>query len=39
MVGSTLYTLPSECEVCFVVQGAIEVQVEDQHFTLRAAMP
>ncbi len=34
--GSTLYTLPSECEVCFVLQGAIEVQVEDQPFTLQA---
>lgn len=32
--GPTLYTLPSECEVCFVLQGAIEVQVEDEHFTL-----
>jgi len=32
--GSVLYTLPSECEVCFVVQGAIEVEVEDQTFTL-----
>jgi transcriptional regulator with XRE-family HTH domain len=34
--GSTLYTLPSECEVCFVVQGAIEVQVEDERFVLTA---
>jgi transcriptional regulator with XRE-family HTH domain len=34
--GSTLYTLPSECEVCFVVQGSVEVQVEDQQFTLAA---
>jgi transcriptional regulator with XRE-family HTH domain len=34
--GSTLYTLPSECEVCFVLQGAAEVQVEDQTFTLEA---
>ena len=33
--GSTLYTLPSECEVCFVLQGTIEVQVEDQTFTLQ----
>ena len=32
--GSTLYTLPSECEVCFVLLGTIEVQVEDQTFTL-----
>jgi len=34
--GSTLYTLPSECEVCFVVQGAIEVQIEDERFVLTA---
>ena len=32
--GSVLYTLPSECEVCFVLQGTIEVQVEEQTFTL-----
>jgi transcriptional regulator with XRE-family HTH domain len=32
--GEVLYTLPSECEVCYVVQGTIEVQVEDQTFTL-----
>ena len=32
--GSTLYTRPSECEVCFVLLGTIEVQVEDQTFTL-----
>lgn len=34
--GSTLYTLPSECEVCYVLQGEIEVQVEDQTFSLSA---
>lgn len=34
--GSALYTLPSDCEVCFVVQGAIEVRVEDQRFVLTA---
>jgi len=34
--GATLYTLPSECEVCFVLQGAAEVQAEDQQFTLEA---
>lgn len=33
--GNVLYTLPSECEVCFVLQGEIEVQVEDQMFTLQ----
>jgi glyoxylate utilization-related uncharacterized protein len=32
--GSVLYTLPSECEVCFVLQGEIELQVEDETFTL-----
>jgi transcriptional regulator with XRE-family HTH domain len=32
--GSVLYTLPSECEVCFVLQGTVEVQVEDQTFGL-----
>jgi transcriptional regulator with XRE-family HTH domain len=32
--GTALYTLPSECEVCFVLQGVIEVQVEDQLVTL-----
>lgn len=45
--GATLYTLPSEFVVCFVLQGAAEVQVEEQQFTLeagdaltfRAAMP
>jgi transcriptional regulator with XRE-family HTH domain len=34
--GSALYTLPSECEVCFVLHGTIEVQVEDQTFELDA---
>src|SRR5581483_2368438 len=34
--GATLYTLPSECEVCFVLHGSVEIQVEDQHFTLQA---
>lgn len=32
--GPVLYTLPSQCEVCFVLQGEIEVQVEDQTFVL-----
>lgn len=32
--GDVLYTLPSECEVCFVLDGTIEVQVEDDTFTL-----
>jgi transcriptional regulator with XRE-family HTH domain len=34
--GSVLYTLPSECEVCYVLQGSVEVQVEDQAFDLEA---
>lgn len=34
--GEKLYTLPSDCEVCFVLQGAIEVRVADQTFTLEA---
>jgi transcriptional regulator with XRE-family HTH domain len=33
---SVLYTLPSECEVCFVLDGAIELQVEDETFVLEA---
>ena len=32
--GSALYTLPSECEVCFVLSGSIEVQVQDETFEL-----
>jgi quercetin dioxygenase-like cupin family protein len=28
------YALPSECEVCFVLQGTIEVRVEDETFEL-----
>ncbi len=34
--GAVLYTLPSECEVCFVLDGVIEVQVEDETFRLQA---
>lgn len=34
--GPVLYTLPSECEVCYVLQGSIEVRVEDQCFSLQA---
>jgi transcriptional regulator with XRE-family HTH domain len=33
--GGELYTMPSECEVCFVLEGTIEVEVEDQRFVLR----
>jgi transcriptional regulator with XRE-family HTH domain len=32
--GDVLYTLPSQCEVCFVVEGTVEVQVEDETFLL-----
>lgn len=32
--GEVLYTLPSQCEVCFVVEGRVEVQVEDEAFLL-----
>jgi transcriptional regulator with XRE-family HTH domain len=33
--GGELYTMPSECEVCFVLEGSIEVEIEDQRFLLR----
>src|SRR5919204_1015974 len=32
--GDALYTLPSECEVCFVLEGTVEVEVDDERFTL-----
>jgi transcriptional regulator with XRE-family HTH domain len=32
--GAVMYTIPSECEVCFILQGTIEMQVEDRLFTL-----
>jgi quercetin dioxygenase-like cupin family protein/DNA-binding phage protein len=32
--GESLYTLPSECEVCYVLEGAIEVAVDGDVFTL-----
>jgi transcriptional regulator with XRE-family HTH domain len=32
--GEALYTMPSECEVCFILQGTVEVRLEDQTFTL-----
>jgi transcriptional regulator with XRE-family HTH domain len=34
--GDALYTLPSECEVCFVLEGTVEVEVDDERFTLGA---
>jgi transcriptional regulator with XRE-family HTH domain len=32
--GGELYTMPSECELCFVVSGGVEVQVDYETFTL-----
>jgi transcriptional regulator with XRE-family HTH domain len=32
--GDALYTMASECEVCFVLEGEIEVVVEDETFAL-----
>ena len=32
--GDALYTMASECEVCFVLAGEIEVVVEDETFAL-----
>ena len=32
--GDELYTMPSECEVCFVLEGEIEVELEDGTYTL-----
>jgi transcriptional regulator with XRE-family HTH domain len=32
--GGELYTMPSECEVCFVLEGDVEVDVEDETFAL-----
>jgi transcriptional regulator with XRE-family HTH domain len=32
--GDVLYTLPSEVEVCYVLEGAIEVRVEGEAFVL-----
>ena len=32
--GDELYTMPSECEVCFVLEGDIEVVLEDETFAL-----
>jgi quercetin dioxygenase-like cupin family protein len=34
--GPVPYTLPSECEVCFVLHGRVEVSVEDEVFPLDA---
>ena len=32
--GEELYTLPSECEVCFVLEGRVEIDVEGEVFAL-----
>ncbi len=32
--GDALYTMPSECEVCFVLEGEIEVELEDGTYAL-----
>ena len=32
--GDELYTMPSECEVCFVLEGEIEVELEDSTYAL-----
>jgi len=34
--GDALYTLPSECELCFVLEGAVEIRVDDERFLLAA---
>jgi transcriptional regulator with XRE-family HTH domain len=34
--GAGLYTLPSEAEVCFVLEGSIHISVEDDDFLLDA---
>jgi transcriptional regulator with XRE-family HTH domain len=33
--GEELYTMPSECEVCYVLQGAIELDIDGEVFVLR----
>ena len=32
--GEQLYTLPSECEVCFVLEGEVDVDVDGERFRL-----
>jgi quercetin dioxygenase-like cupin family protein len=34
--GAALYTMPSECEVCFVLAGVVEIDVEEETFRLEA---
>ncbi len=32
--GAALYAMPSECEVCFVLEGEVDVDVDGERFTL-----
>jgi transcriptional regulator with XRE-family HTH domain len=32
--GDALYTMPSECEVCFVIEGSVTVDLGDEQFQL-----
>jgi quercetin dioxygenase-like cupin family protein/DNA-binding phage protein len=32
--GEELYTMPSECEVCYVLKGTIELEIDGEVFTL-----
>jgi quercetin dioxygenase-like cupin family protein len=34
--GADLYTMPSQCEVCFVLEGAIEIDVDTTTYRLHA---
>jgi transcriptional regulator with XRE-family HTH domain len=34
--GEALYTLPSECEVCFVLEGSLRLDVDGEAFELEA---
>jgi transcriptional regulator with XRE-family HTH domain len=34
--GDALYTLPSECEVCFMLEGELEIELDDERFRLGA---
>jgi mannose-6-phosphate isomerase-like protein (cupin superfamily) len=34
--GEALYTLPSECEVCFVLEGSLSLDVDGEAFALEA---
>jgi mannose-6-phosphate isomerase-like protein (cupin superfamily) len=32
--GEALYTMPSECEVCFVIEGEVHLDLGDEQFDL-----